>query len=213
MKKNTFNLLFLLLMGVSAVSAQSQLQVGPNAGLFILNSENFKPITKTGNFIINYGFDISFLKDRAYNQPIQFDYSFVYSKIVADKIPITDERMVNIGTINLYESLMFNTIDVLFIKEWKKSVSIGHGPSLSIVNRTVKYNRSDFFLEDRLMALNVGYAGTAYLQHVIENQKVYVGLKVRYLYGLLYDARGRNLSDYNQHFITLSLMAGMTYSF
>jgi hypothetical protein len=41
----------------------------------------------------------------------------------------------------------------------------------------------------------------------------YGGIKLRYLYGLIYDEKGRDLSNYNQHFLTLNLQLGIGYNF
>ena len=45
------------------------------------------------------------------------------------------------------------------------------------------------------------------------NWYFYGGIKLRYLYGLYYDEKGRDLSNYNQNFLTLNLLVGLGYNF
>lgn len=58
------------------------------------------------------------------------------------------------------------------------------------------------------MSLTIGFSVIGYYEQIIDskypNHKAYLGFKLRYLYGLVYDKRGLELSEYDQHFLQLS---------
>jgi len=207
----------LIFIGInnSMLFGQDQLRLGPNVGLFILNSDNFKSVTNSNNFIFYYGFDASYTKENWFNKTIQLDYSFLYSKIIAPKNEVRDQIGIITGDANVDLEQQFNTIDIFTMKRWKSNFHFGYGPSFSIVSRSVLFDYLDF--RDRLMSLNVGLSGIGFYEQLIDskspNHKAYIGFKLRYLYGLLYDKRGRDLSDYDQHFLQLSLIVGYSFIF
>ena len=60
---------------------QNQITVAPVIGLYIYNSENSLPVMGDENYLLNYGFEVSYRNDNLLGYIIQFDYSYLYSGI------------------------------------------------------------------------------------------------------------------------------------
>jgi hypothetical protein len=111
--------------------------------------------------------------------------------------------------------LYFHNLDLELKNEINEYFSFGIGPSFSFVNRSYIFNYSD--LEDRLASFALGVSGSIDVKLPINESANYLyfysGIKFRYLYGILYDEGLRDLSNYNQHFVTGNLTIGIGYSF
>ena len=59
--------------------AQNQITVSPVIGLYLYNSENSLPVMGDENYLLNYGFEISYRNKNLFGYIIQFDYSYLYS--------------------------------------------------------------------------------------------------------------------------------------
>jgi hypothetical protein len=121
---------------------------------------------------------------------------------------------MDIGTSYVDASLSFHTIDILLKNKLSNNLFYGVGPSFSLVNKYIFYDKENF--EDRLVSFNIGLSGTINIITPLNNSSTnwyfYGGIKLRYLYGLFYDERERYLSNYNQHFLTLNILIGLSYS-
>ncbi len=192
--------------------AQSQIKLNPSFGIFIYNSENPLNITEGNNFLLNYGFEVSYINQNLFNQNVQLDYSFIYANVNA--IEIVRTSGFDIGTSYVEASLSFHTIDILLKNKLSDKLFYGLGPSLSLVNKSIFYDKENF--EDRLASFNIGISGTIDMITPVSDSSTkwyfYYGIKLRYLYGLFYDEKGRDLSNYNQHFLTLNILIGLSYS-
>lgn len=205
-------ILFCLFVSISF--AQNQVKVNPSAGLFLYNSENALKIMEQGNYILNYGFEVSYLNNNIFGYQIQVDYSYIYSG-VDGALEFFRTSGDDIGVSYVDVSLSFNTIEILLKNNLNDKLFLSIGPAFSFVNRSVFYDKDDF--EDRLASFNIGLSSTIDMQWPFsddsEDWYFYGGIKLRYLYGLIYDEKGRDLSDYNQHFLTLNLQLGIGYNF
>jgi hypothetical protein len=213
MKKYIIQIVSIIVIFFSYSIAQSQIRLSPSVGIFIYNSENSLKITDDGNFLLNYGMELSYLNHTLFNQRIQLDYSFIYA---ANNGALEFVRTTgfDIGTSYVDASLSFHTVDILLKNELSEKLFYGIGPSFSIVNRNIFYDKENF--EDRLASFNIGLSGTIDMITPISDSSTkwyfYYGIKLRYLYGLFYDEKGRDLSNYYQHFLTLNLLVGISYS-
>ena len=210
MKTHAIKILSIVLIFFSSPTAQNQIKITPCLGTFIYNSENHLHITEDTNYLLNYGFELGYINQDIFNHTIQFDYSYIYS-IAKGALEIVQTSGWDMGITDVDASLSFHTLDILLRNKLSDIFSYGVGPSFSFVNRSVLYDTRDF--EDRLSSFNIGITGTidtiAPLTEDSRGLYFYWGIKLRYLYGLLYDKEGRNLSNYRQHFLSLSLLAGI----
>ncbi|HSW54328.1 MAG TPA: hypothetical protein VLH59_04500 [Ignavibacteriaceae bacterium] len=213
MKKHIIKIAFIIVIFFSNLIAQNQLKLSPSVGIFIYNSENPLKITDDGNFLLNYGIEVSYLNQNLFNHNIQLDYSFIYAANNG-ALEFVRTSGFDIGTSYVDASLSFHIIDILLKNELSEILFYGIGPSFSIVNRNIFYDKENF--EDRLASFNIGLSATIdMITPLSENStdwNFYGGIKLRYLYGLIYDEKGRDLSNYNQHFLTLNLIIGLSYS-
>lgn len=214
MKKYILQIVSIILIFFSCSIAQSQIKLSPSVGIFIYNSENPLKITDDSNFLLNYGIEASYLNQTLFNYNIQLDYSYIYASNNG-ALEFVRTSGFDIGTSYVDASLSFHTLDVLLKNKLSEKIFYGIGPSFSIVNRSIVYNKESF--EDRLASFNIGLSGTIDMITPTSDNSTkwyfYYGIKLRYLYGLFYDEKGRDLSNYNQHFLTLNLLIGLSYSF
>jgi len=204
----------LLFFSFQFSSAQNQVKINPSTGVFIYNSENTLKITEIRNYILNYGFEVSYLNNNIFGYYIQVDYSYIYSGIDGT-LEFFSTSGQDIGVFIVDVSLSFNTIEILLKNNLNDNLFLSIGPAFSFVNRSVFYDKDNF--EDRLASFNIGLTSTLDMQWPFSDDSkdwfFYGGIKLRYLYGLIYDEKGRDLSNYNQHFLTLNLQLGIGYNF
>lgn len=203
----------IILFFITSSFAQNQIKLSPSVGIFIYNSENPLKITDDSNFLLNYGIEASYLNKTLFNYNIQLDYSFIYATNNG-ALEFVRTSGFDIGTSYVDASLSFHTLDILLKNKLSEKLFYGIGPSFSIVNRNIFYDKENF--EDRLTSLNIGLSGTIDMITPISDSSTnwyfYYGIKLRYLYGLFYDENGRDLSNYSQHFLTLNIHIGLSYS-
>jgi len=205
--------------------SQNQITVSPVIGLYLYNSENSLPVMGDENYLLNYGFEVSYRNKNLFGYIIQFDYSYLYSGIdEAIKFVRTGEGSPDpIGVFYSDVSLSFNTLDISVNDKLGDIFSYCFGPSFSIVNRTIIVENGDFDGEDfvdfvdRLASFNIGIVGLIDMRIPISNNAeywyFYSGLKFRYLHGFFYDEGLRDLKDYEQNFVTANLAIGIGYHF
>lgn len=213
--KNYISILVVLFASVSF--AQHQIIVKPSLGLYIYNSENSLKIMGDENYLINYGFEVSYEKKDLYGYDIQVDYSYLYSSFdnVLEFVYTGENSPDPLGFFYSDVSLSLHNFDISLKNEINEYFSYGIGPSFSFVNRSYIIEHYNF--EDRLASFAVGVSGSIDVKLPLDENAnywyFYSGLKLRYLYGLFYDKGLRDLSDYNQHFVTGNLTIGIGYNF
>jgi hypothetical protein len=169
------------------------------------------------NYLLNYGFEISYRNKNLFGYIIQFDYSYLYSEIddVLKFVRTGEGSPDPIGVFYSDVSLSLNTLDISVNGKLGNIFSFGFGPSFSIVNRSVIIEYSDFV--DRLASFSIGIIGLIDMRipfsKATDYWYFYSGLKFRYLHGLFYDEGLRVLDDYNQNFITGNFSIGIGYYF
>lgn len=210
--------IFFLIIHLSSISfAQHQITIKPAIGLYIYNSENSLKIMGDKDYLLNYGYEVSYENKDLYGYDLQVDYSYIYSGIDnVLKFILTSETDPNPMELFYSDvSLSLHTFDISLKNELSDYISYGFGPSFSFVNRSYSIDNYDFL--DRLSSFAVGVSGSIDVKLPLDENNnywyLYSGLKLRYLYGLFYDKGLRDLSDYNQHFITGNLTVGIGYSF
>jgi hypothetical protein len=169
------------------------------------------------NYLLNYGFEVSYENKDLYGYDIQVDYSFVYSGFdnVLEFVRAEENSPDPLDVFYSDVALSLHTFDVSLKNEISGYFSYGFGPSFSFMNRSYIVEYSDF--EDRLASFAVGVSGSIDVKLPLDENTnywyFYSGIKFRYLYGIFYDEGLRDLNDYNQHFITGNLTIGIDYSF
>lgn len=210
-------IVFLIIHLPSISFAQHQITIKPAIGFYIYNSENSLKIMGDKDYMLNYGFEMSYENKDFYGYDLQLDYSYIYSGInnVLEFVYTGENSPEPLGFFHSDVSLSLHTFDVSLKNEISGYFSYGFGPSFSFVNRSYIIEHYDF--EDRLASFAVGVSGSIDVKLPLDENAnywyFYSGLKLRYLYGLFYDEGLRDLSDYNQHFVTGNLTIGIGYSF
>ena len=215
----------LLIISFSISHAQNQVTAAPVIGLYLYNSENSLPVMGDENYLVNYGFEVSYRNNNLFGYSIQFDYSYLYSGIddVLKFVRTGEGSPDPIGVFYSDVSLSLNTLDISINDNLSNIFTYGFGPTFSIVNRSiivedafVNYvNFEDF--EDRLASFNIGVIGVIDMRIPLSTNTNYLyfygGMKIRYLHGFFYDEGLRNLDDYNQNFVITNLVIGIGYNF
>ena len=206
-----------LFLFTSLSFSQHQITIKPTIGGYIYNSENSLKIMGDENYLLNYGFELSYENKDIVGYDIQVDYSYSYSDFdnVLEFVYTGESSPDPLGYFHSDVSLSFHNFDISLKSEINEYFSYGFGPSFSFVNRSYIIDHYDF--EDRLASFAIGVSGSINVKLPLDENTnywyFYSGLKLRYLYGLFYDEGLRDLSDYNQHFVTGNLTIGIGYSF
>jgi hypothetical protein len=215
------NSLLIISFGIS--HAQNQITVSPVIGLYLYNSENSLPVMGDENYLLNYGFELSYKNKNLFGYDIQFSYSYLYSS------------EDNVLTFEIYDpspnpnpnrffytdvSLTFNNLDISINGNLGSIFSFGFGTSFAIINRSIIVEKADIDHDDfidRLSSFGIGLNGLIEMRIPLNNDIIYwyfySGLKIRYLHGFFYDEGLRDLDDYNQNFVTANLAIGIGYNF
>jgi hypothetical protein len=213
----------LLIISFSISHAQNQVTVAPIIGLYLYNSENSLPVMGDENYLVNYGFEVSYRNNTLFGYSIQFDYSYLYSSIdnvlefeFYDPAPFPNPNRFFYSDV----SLSLNTFEISINGGMGKFFSFGFGPSFAIVNKSIIVENADVDHQDfvdRLASFNIGLNGIIEMRIPFNKSAdywyFYSGLKFRYLHGFFYDEGLRNLDDYNQNFVTANLAIGIGYNF
>jgi len=211
MKSILFTILIVIVF-INCVHSQNQVSIRPIIGVYIYNSDNASKVMGEKNFLIQYGFGFNYESENVLDYNLQIEYSFLFSKrdntleFVKGGPEPTGYFYTDVSLYN--HNLDFSLKDDLL--EW---LSIGIGPTLSVVNRSVEIEG----FEDRLASFCLGINGL--LQIVIPFSDIskdwfFTGsAKIRYLHGIWYDKKGRNLDDYSQNYLTSNFSIGLGYDF
>jgi len=212
-----------LIISFTNLIAQNQITVAPVIGLYLYNSENSLPVMGDENYLLNYGFEVSYRNKNLFGYIIQFDYSYLYSSKdnvlefeFYDPSPNPNPNRFFYTDV----SLSFNNLDISINGNLGSIFSFGFGPSFVIVNRSIIVENADIDHEDfvdRLASFNIGIIGLMDMRipfsQNTEYWYFYSGLKIRYLHGFFYDEGLRDLNDYNQNFVITNLVIGIGYNF
>jgi hypothetical protein len=216
-KKVTLFFSILVFIPFANSPAQNQITVSPVIGLYLYNSENSLPVMGDENYLLNYGFEISYRNKNLFGWIVQVDYSYLYSGIY-DVLTFVKTNEGGPDPTRLYHSdvsLSLNNLDISLIGNLGNTFSFGFGPSFSIINRSITVEYYDFV--DRLASFNIGVIGLIDIRIPLSTNSnywyFYTGLKFRYLHGFYYDEGLRDLEDYNQNFVTANLALGIGYNF
>lgn len=206
-----------LLLFTSISFSQHQISVKPTIGGYIYNSENSLKIMENEDYFLNYGFEVSYENKNIFGYDIQLDYSYIYSGFdnYLEWVRTSENGPEIIDVFYSDISLTLNNLDITLKNDIDEYFSYGFGPSISIVNRSIITDESDFV--DRLASFAIGVNVSMDFKYPFDQSEQYLFLygsvKYRYLFGLLYDKGLRDLSDYNQHFVTGSFSVGLGYNF
>jgi len=206
-----------LFLFTSISFSQHQITLKPTIGGYIYNSENSLKIMGDENYFLNYGFEVSYENKDLYGYDIQVDYSYIYSS----KEKVLEFSIFSSGPDEYHlifytdASLSFHMIDFSLKNDLNELFSFGFGPSFSLVNRMYTVDYYDF--EDKLASFAVGINASIDIKYPFTENEQYLflfsSIKFRYLFGLLYDKGLRDLSNYNQHFVTGNFSVGLGYNF
>lgn len=187
-------------------------------GIYAINSENTLPLLQGRKFIGGYSADVSI--SRHIKKPYSLDLDVQYFRSNASKRLVYN---VTLGEGPQAVSRFYGKValdqfsaDLGLRRRLTDWLQAGFGPSLAIESRTVNVPYAG--IADRLdsycLGLHAVAAASLPLTGVRSNGFFwYYTLKLRYLHSIFFDARGRDLSNYSQSFLTASLGAGIGYSF
>jgi hypothetical protein len=114
----------------------------------------------------------------------------------------------------------WHNIDLALNFELNKWLSFSLGPTVSATYRTISYVslwNQTYSFDDRVASLCAGLNSSFNVEVPLLDGERYLFLfsrvTFRYLHSLLFDARGRNLDNYSQEFITGQVNVGAGFCF
>lgn len=212
--------LIVLLAFASPSFSQARYRIAAQfvGGIYAVNSENSLPLLQGHKFIGGYGIDASI--SRSIEKPYSLDLDVRYYRSNADgRLVFYITPSVGPQTVDAFYgkvALDQFSADIGLRRRLTDWLQAGFGPSLAVESRTVDIPYAD--VADRLDSYCLGLHATAAATMPFGKERSrgffwYYTLKLRYLHSIFFDARGRDLSNYSQEFLTASLGAGIGYAF
>jgi hypothetical protein len=216
----------LLLLSFVMVQAQDKLILTGNPGTYLYNSENsFKTIGSSHADWLPGG-SIIYQHDNLWGMNLQFEYNYACTTLT--NVLTFFQTDINTGTIaNTFGAdliLEHHQFDLGLVLHINNYFSITGGPTIGFVNRTIQLTMPlsseesyKNHLEDRLASVCLGANASLNLEVPLQDSEHYffffTSVKYRYLHSAWFDARGRNLDNYYQDFLTGQSNIGIGYNF
>ncbi len=217
--------IFVIFFFVLSAYAQTEVYVAPSYGMYIYNSENGTSIMGDKDFRYFFspliGIEIGNIL--GYQSFIEYSYQ---NSIAENTVPFEN----NIGVapnppFYCNVDLKIHNIDLSLRGNITENLIWGIGPAFSIINRTITipYMNAMWASEwpydfiDRLISYALGLHASIIFQIPLSDGPnrflIISGFKARYTHTILYDKGGRDLSNYNQDYLTGFLFVGLGYQF
>ena len=219
-------ILFLLAVLSSAGGAQPTLLISFDPGLNLHNSENsLKPI---GNKALDWspGVSVGFEGLSLWGVLARLEYSYTCSIARnALEFPTTSPSgPMPTGFFGADLSFTTHTFDIGGVLQPVSFLFLTAGPSVSVAYRTIEFtvpassNLPEINFRDRLASVCLGVNGGVDVRiplgsEIPRHLLLFAGLRLRYLHSVLFDGRGRNVSEYSQSQLFGRLSVGFGYAF
>jgi hypothetical protein len=225
MKKNI--LVLVLVLFCFPVRAQNKILISYNPGLSLYNSENSMDVIGDKSILWIPGISVAYEIENLWGQNFHFEYDFVNTRMGAvQEFAWTGSSGPDVlGTTTSDLILSCHNVDIAVYYTIDKWLSVAAGPTLSFVNRSIvidelpRYSQENLSgtFEDRLSSLCLGVNGSVKMEIPLITASRYVFIfstaKLRYLHSVWFDARGRNLDNYYQSFLSAQINFGLGYNF
>ena len=227
-KRLYFFLIFVVPFSFHGAYAQTEVYAAPGYGMYLYNSENgtsimgdkdfryfFSPLLGVGiGNILGYQSFIEYSCQNSLAENTVAFPTFQYGPGI--EYPLYYYCNVDLKIHNIDLSLRGNITDNL---TW------GIGPAFSIINRSIRVpyinamwaSEWQYDFIDRLISYALGLHASINFQIPLSDGPnrflLLSGFKARYTHTVLYDKGGRDLSNYDQDYLTGFLFVGLGYQF
>jgi len=215
-KRLCFLLIFVFPFSLHGAYAQTEVYAAPGYSAYIYNSENGTSIMGDKNY--RYFFSpmlgIGIGNILGYQSFIEYSYQ---NSLADNTVPF--ENNIGIAPSPPFfcnVDLKIHNIDLSLRGNITENLIWGIGPAFSMINRTVIFP----FLDreyDRLISYALGLHASINFQKPLSDGPnrflILAGFKARYTHTVLYDKGGRDLSNYNQDYLTGFFFVGLGYQF
>jgi hypothetical protein len=220
-KRLYFLLIFVVPFSFHGAYAQTEVYVAPGYGAYIYNSENGTSIMGDKDF--RYFFSpllgIGIANILGYQSFIEYSYQ---NSLAKNTVPFENNIGVSANPpFYCNVDLKIHNIDLSLRGNITDNLTLGIGPAFSIINSSIIFpawveGRSYDFL-DRLISYALGLHASINFQIPLSDGPnrflILSGFKARYTHTVLYDKGGRDLSNYNQDYLTGFFFVGLGYQF
>lgn len=214
------NILFYILL-LCTVTAFPQYNVAISGGVgeHILNSENDMKMMKGKKFGLQNSFGFQLQKELYEDAIITLSYDYTTMKAPSVFTLIRTGEVQSEPSISDSYDLIFEGqhFGAFYKMLYADGFSMDIGPVFSFITRKFYYetpNTSEFKVDDRLVSYCLGAsASIEYSTPVgfIQNTFFLASIRVRYEQAVGFSARGRDLSNYYQHFLTTHVYIGLGF--
>jgi hypothetical protein len=221
------SILFLLLIVSCSLPAQEKILFTLNPGSSLYTSENSSKVIgkKEINFI--NGGSIGYESPDLFGMNMRIIYDLAFARVndIQTFTVASEKTPEPIATIGADYLLYLNSVDLAVPLEVNGVLTLWIGPSASWGNRSIiidglSWNSEELNaktrFEDRLATLCAGLNCSISMETPLTDGPshlfFFAALKMRYLASVWVDARGRNVENYQQQFLTGQFNLGLGYT-
>ncbi|MDP2301371.1 MAG: outer membrane beta-barrel protein [Ignavibacteria bacterium] len=205
-----------LLLAPSISFSQEIFSINGIIGYNLYHSDNSLPITRDEDFTNTFGLAVGYKFDLSEEFGLKIEGGYL-STIV--KNVISETYTVEFGTpleINIDIIQYSFPIDITVTRKLFTLFEYGLGVSVEGINREVKLNKNyePNLFEDKLNMLSIGgnaIFGLSYQIPSIEKFSIVANIKLRYLFSVWENDKGRDLNNYNHKFFQGNISVGLGY--
>jgi hypothetical protein len=221
-KRLYFLLIFVFPFSFHGAYAQTEVYAAPGYGAYIYNSENGTSIMGDKDF--RYFFSpllgIGIGNILGYQSFIEYSYqNSLAENTIA--VPIVLEGPYRTPLVYSNVDLRIHNIDLSLRGNITDNLTFGIGPAFSIINRSIIFpvwsSELPYDFLDRLISYALGLHASINFQIPLSDGPnrflILSSFKARYTHTVLYDKGGRDLSNYNQDYLTGFFFVGLGYQF
>jgi hypothetical protein len=208
--------LYCFLLIPSITFSQGILSINGILGYNLYHSDNSLPITRDEDFKNTYGFVVGYKFDLNTEFALKIEGGYLSTNA---KNVISETYTVEFGTpleINIDIIQYSFPIDITVTRKLFTLFEYGLGLSVEGINREVKLNKNyePNLFEDKLNMLSIGgnaIFGLSYNIPSIEKFSIVANIKLRYLFSVWGNDKGRDLNNYNHKFFQGNISVGLGY--
>jgi hypothetical protein len=189
--------------------------LGADAGYFLSHKDNSYSITYTHNLHYTWGLTSGIIRPLNDRYNIHYQIGYFQGSANDSQSIITISENGNIFQVVGFDlTYRIFPIEVSWIPRKDPVENIGFGVSIVLNNRIMEYENfvSDTYFRDQLFSIGVGPHIVSQWKKPIYGKKntyLLMSSKLKWVHSIYYNATDRDLNNYNQNYLHLSLTVGL----
>lgn len=194
--------------------SQSIIYLKSDIGYFLSHSDNKLPITENNDFKFSWGIKTGYIYqlNDDYNLLAEVGYFSAKDNNIME-FTVVDQFGTHKYSFDLSQYSF--PLDFSIIKKLNESIGIGIGLSFDGINRTIVMNFPTpiNIRKDKINILGVGGNFLFQINYPLNKELTFISdFSIRYIRGIWYSEKGRNLENFNYNFWKSSISVGIGFN-